>query len=124
MIKVELVLRKNLSAILTGVFIAKKNVLPGKFHLFAGNAVVNRQNDDFRHPKGYFDRMNQVGSGRRPFFPGILNPGTNIVGLVTSLPFGLNHLGVTETEKFEGAFDRTGMNRLPQPVENKDRALK
>jgi hypothetical protein len=118
MVEVELVLREDLGAILAGVFVAKKNILPGEFHLFAGDTVVDCQNDNFRHPESHFDRTNEFRRRRGPFLPRILNPGTDIMGLVKSLPFRLNHLGMTKTKKFEGTPDRTCMDRLPQPVED------
>ena len=46
MIKIQIALWKIVTAILAGKLITQENVAPREFHLLAGDAVIEGQNDD------------------------------------------------------------------------------
>ena len=120
MIQIELMLGENFAAILASVLVSKKHVLPGEFHLFSWQPIVNPQDDNLgnlqRNPH-CSDHLTREG------VRGVIEPGFNIVGLVATLPLGLHHLGSTQAKKFEGAPHGAGMDRLPEPVQHKDGAF-
>jgi hypothetical protein len=100
MIEIQVGLRENLGTILTGVPVAKKNVLPCELYLLTRDAIIKRQNNDFGNPQSHLDGMDQFSGRRFPLLTRILYPRSNIVGLVATFPLGLHHLGMAQAKKF------------------------
>jgi len=123
-IEIQLRLGKDLGAILAGVLVSKKDILPRELHFLSRNAIIKSQNNNLGNPKGHLDRMHQFGSRRLPFPASIPDPRSDIMCLISTFPLRLNHLGMTEAEKFQRPLYRASVHRLPQPIKDKDRTLK
>jgi hypothetical protein len=52
------------------------------------------------------------------------DPTGKVVGLEFFLAIDLHHLRVPDTQKVQGPPHRTGMHRLPEPVQHKHGSLK
>lgn len=94
-VEIELTFRKTFPTILAGVFVAEEDVLAGKFHFLARDAIVEREDDDFGNLKRDADRIDHFFSDG---ILGVFKPRTDIVSLVTCFALGLHDLGVAEAE--------------------------
>lgn len=56
MIEIQLTLRELLAAILAGVVIPQKNIVPCELHLLGGEFVIDRQNNHLRNTHGKIHR--------------------------------------------------------------------
>jgi len=63
MIQIEILAVKNLAAILAGVFVPFKNVMPRELHLFFRKMIVNQQEDHSRHADAEGDSSHRFRSG-------------------------------------------------------------
>ena len=57
-VEIQILSVENLAAILAGVFIALKNVVPGEFHFFFRQPVIHKQQNNSRHADAERNRVN------------------------------------------------------------------
>ena len=116
-VEVQILPVKNLAAILAGVFVAFKNIVPGELHFLFRHPVIHEQQDDARHADAEGDAVNGVfvragGGNIAPF--GKIKSAEGTVGIIQ------NDLGVALKEQRESAPGGADIDCLPEPVQNQN----
>ncbi len=117
MIEIQLVALKNLTAILAGVLVALKNVVPRKLHFLLRETIEKEQYDHPRHanfPRNSRDHL-VFWRGRRKITPTLEIMRHKIVGFIRR-----NNMGVPGINQRERAPGRADVNRLPEPVQHQN----
>jgi len=117
MIEIELVTLKNLTAILAGVFVALKNVVPRKLHFLFRETIEKEQYDHARHanfPRNSRDHF----LFRRS--RGKIAPTLEIVRHKTVRLICRNDVGMARVDERERAPGRADVHRLPEPVQHQN----
>ncbi len=104
-----------MAAVLAGVAVALKNVVPGEFDFLFGKAVEHQQEDDARDA----DFKRNCGDGFRVrFLCGKIAPLVETECLESAVGVAEDHLRVPLKNKGEGAAGGANIDRLPEPVEH------
>ena len=114
MIEIQLVALKNLTAILAGVLVALKNVVPRKLHFLLRETIEKEQHNHTRHanfPRNSRDHF-VFRRGRRKIAPTLEIVRHKIVGFIRR-----NNMGVPGINQRERAPGRADVHRLPEPVQ-------
>lgn len=113
MIEIELAAVKKLAAVLAGVLVALKHVVPGKFHFLLWKPIEHEEHNHPRDTNLERNRCDDFVFGRvcRQIAPAFEIVRHEIVPLI-----GRNNVGVTCIHQREGATRRADVNRLPQAV--------
>ena len=114
-VEIELGLGQDLGAILAGKFIPQEDIAAGEFHLEPRQPVVKGQHDDFRHADGDLRAVDHFIAG---ISDRVGNPRRKIMGIETLLALHLHDLGMADAEQMQRAADGTGVDRLPEPIQN------
>ena len=110
MVQVQILAVKNFTAVLAGVFVALKNIVPREFDLLLGQPVIHEQQDDARHADAERDGMDKF-IVRRGF--GEVAPFVKIKGAERAV-LGADHgLRLALKEQGEGAAGGADVDRLP-----------
>jgi hypothetical protein len=120
MVDVEIGPVEVITAILAGVFIALKNVVPREFDLFFWQPLEKTEYDDSGYPDFQRDGL------KHPWFrigDGKMSPTRKIMGQEITRSVRCDNLRMTLIEEGECPPDRTGVDGLPQPVEDKNRLV-
>jgi hypothetical protein len=120
-IQIQINAVENPVAVLAGVPVAFKNIVPGELDLFLGQALKKQQHNDAGHAHPEADRPGHfgLGIGLGKIFPAFEIVGEKIIPLVSG-----NHLGVSLVKKRERPAGRTGIHRLPKAIKHKNRLIK
>ena len=112
-IKVEIDPIKNIPAVLAGILVPLKNVMPGKFHFLLRKPIEEEKYDNARHPDFPGNGGNQFMIRRvgRKAAPTVKIVGQKIIRFV-----GRNDMGVPGIDQRKGATGRADIHRLPKAV--------
>jgi len=116
-IEIQILPIKNFPAILAGVFVALKDVVPGELHFLLRHPVIHEEQDDFRHADAKGDGVDgilvrRIGGDVAPFLKA--EGAERAVGIVH------HHLGLALKEKRERAAGGADVDCLPKPVQNQN----
>lgn len=107
---------KNFAAILTGIVVALKNVVPRELHFLLRHPVIHEEQDDFGHANAERDGVNRILLRRAG---GNILPLFKIERAERSVRIVHDHLGVTLEKKRERPAGGADIDRLPEPVQHK-----
>lgn len=113
-VQVQILAVKYIAAVLAGVLIAFKNVVPCEFDLFFGHAIVHEEEDDPGDADAKRDAVDGI------FMRGIggnIAPLGKIEGSEGTVWIVQNHLGMALEEEGEGSSSRADIDSLPKPVQ-------
>lgn len=116
-VEVQLASVKHPAAILAGVFIAFKNIVPGKFDFLFRHPVVHEQQNDARHANAKGDGMNEffvrsIGGNIAPFL--------KTEGAERAVWVIHHDLRLTLKKQSESAAGGANIHRLPEPVQHQN----
>jgi hypothetical protein len=116
-IQIEFAAIENLAAVLAGVFVALKHVVPGKFHFLLWKPIENQKHNHPRDANLERNRRDDFVIRRvcRQIAPAFEIVRHEIVRLI-----GRNNVGMTGIYQREGATRRADVNRLPQAVKHQN----
>lgn len=114
MIEIEIASIKHFSAVLAGVFVTLKNIVPSEFDLLFWKTIKNNEQNHLRNADAKRD-----GSDAFAFISilGEGSPASEIKGLKGSALF-INHLRSAFKKECKCASCAANMDRLPKPIEN------
>lgn len=116
-IEVEFASFKGLTAILTGVVVPLKDIVPGKLYFFLRQAIKQQQDDHSWNPDLPGNGVNHlVVFARRG--NGKVAPALEVMSGEVILLVRRYHLGVPLVEQSESATSRAYINRLPKAVKH------
>ena len=115
MIQIQILPLKHTPTILTGVFVALEDVVPGEFHFLFGQPVKRQQKNHLGNPYLERDRANAV---CLRLLLGNIMPLVERISLKTPVCAIQHHLGVPLKQQRESASSGADIHCLPQPVEN------
>lgn len=118
-IEIQVLPVKYLPAVLAGIPIPFKNVVPCELHLFPRHAIEKNQQNYPRYPNAPARRLHHVWV-RLPFTQ--VTPTFKIVRGKTSV-IRVNNLRMTLAQKRKSPPGGADVNRLPQPVQNKNMSV-
>jgi len=114
-VEVQVFSLESLAAILAGVVVALKDVVPREFDFFFGHPVVQEQQDDARHANAKGDGVNRF--LRRRFVREIA-PFLKIEGAERAVGMGQHRLGMALKEQRQRPAGGADVDRLPEPVQH------
>ncbi len=117
MIQVEFAAIENVSAVLAGVLVALKNIVPCKFYILLRKPIKNEKHDHPRDPNLERNRGDHlvVRRGRRQITPAFEIVRHEIVRLI-----GRDNVSMAGIHQREGATRRANVNCLPQAVKHQN----
>jgi len=114
-IEIQLLALEHFSAVLTGVVVAFKDIVPGKLHFLLRQSIKKKKHDDARHPDfprdGSDHLMLGLGSG-----DGKVEPAGEIVRGKVVLVIGRDDLCMSLVEECKGTTRRADIHRLPEAI--------
>ena len=116
-VEVQIFAVKNFTAILTGIFIALKNVVPGELHFLFRQSVVHEQQNDFRHADAERNRVDGIFVRR---IGGDITPFRKIKRTEGAIRIVHHHLCLTLKEERERSASGADIDCLPEPVQNQN----
>ena len=117
MIEIQLVTLKNPTAILAGVFVALKNVVPRKLHFLLRETIEKQQHDHARHANFPRNSRNHFVFRRSR---GKIAPTLKIVRHKIVCPIRRNDVSMAGINQRKRAPGRADVHRLPEPVQHQN----
>ena len=117
MIQVQILAVENMTAILAGVPVALKNIVPGEFDLLLWQPVEHDQQDDARHADFEGDGMDAFGMR---FLPGKIMPLVEVEGLKCPVAAVKDDMGMAFKKQSKSAAGRADVDGLPESVQHQN----
>ena len=116
-VQIQIFAFKNNAAVLARVFIALKNIVPGKLHFLLRHAVVHEQQDDARYPDAKRNGVDRF-VVRRAL--GEITPLVKIEGAKRAVRSVDHYLGLTLKKQSQRAPRGADIDGLPQSVQHQN----
>lgn len=117
MIQIKLAAVEELAAVLAGVLVSLKHVVPGEFYFLLRKPIEHKQHDHPRDPDLERDGGNHFMLG---CVRGQIAPAFEIVRRKVGRVIRRNNLGVARVYERKGAASRADVHGLPKPVEHQN----
>ena len=116
-IEIQVVPLKELAAVLAGVLIALKYIVPRKFHFLFRQPIEEEQHDHTRHPNLPRNRGDDFVIGRGG---GKIAPTVEVMREEIVFVVGGNHVGVARVNEPERAPRCADVDRLPEAIQHQN----
>ena len=109
-VEIQIFSLENFAAVLAGVLVAFKNVVPREFHFLLRHAVIHEEQNDFRHADAERDGVNRIIVRR---IGGDIGPFLKIKRAEGTVVVVHHHLSLTLEEERERATCGANIDGLP-----------